>query len=111
LSDLLHPFLGTVAGWTSLLVGFSAPVALAAATAGPCFATLVPRMAPQATAVALIVLAAISQAFDQRWSKGVQDVLALIKVLLIGGLIVGGAGLGWEAPTPSRAAPGAGGGP
>jgi APA family basic amino acid/polyamine antiporter len=104
LSDLLHPFLGTVAGWTSLLVGFSAPVALAAATAGPFFATLVPAVPPQATAVALIVLAAISQAFDQRWSKGVQDVLALIKVLLIGGFIVVGVVLGshaaptWQAP-------------
>src|SRR5688572_26933907 len=40
LSDLLHPFLGYLAGWTSLLVGFSAPVAVAAATAGPFFITL-----------------------------------------------------------------------
>jgi APA family basic amino acid/polyamine antiporter len=109
LSELLHPFLGTVAGWTSLLVGFSAPVALAAATAGPFFATVVPSVPPQATAVALIVLAAASQAFDQRWSKRAQDLLAVIKVLLISGFIVAGLVLGSHAaPTwrPPEAAAG-----
>src|SRR5258708_7346364 len=32
LSDLLHPAVGYLAGWTSLLVRFSAPVTLARAT-------------------------------------------------------------------------------
>src|SRR5688572_20294992 len=34
LSELLHPSVGYVAGWASFLVGFSAPVAMAAYTAG-----------------------------------------------------------------------------
>src|SRR2546426_7528229 len=33
LSDLLHPSLGYLAGWGSLLLGFSAPVAVAAVAA------------------------------------------------------------------------------
>lgn len=104
LSELLHPFLGTLAGWTSLLVGFSAPVALAASTAGPFFATLVPGAPPDVVGAVLIVLAAASQAFDLRWSKATQNVLALVKALLLAGFIVVGLGLGssaaptWSAP-------------
>ena len=97
LSDLLHPFLGTLAGWTSLLAGFSAPVALAASTAGPFFATLFPGAPPLWTGAALIVVATASQAFDLRWSKGTQDALALVKVLLIGGFILAGVTLGSHA--------------
>ncbi|MES1158238.1 MAG: amino acid permease [Haliangium ochraceum] len=100
LSDLLHPFLGSLAGWTSLLVGFSAPVALAASTAGPFFATLVPGAPPTLVGAVLIVVAAASQAFDLRWSKGTQDALALVKVLLLAGFIVAGLTLGsHDAPT------------
>ena len=104
LSNLLHPFLGTLAGWTSLLVGFSAPVALAAATAGPFFATLFPFVPPLVTGAVLIILATASQAFDAGWSKGTQDALALVKGLLIAGFIVVGVALGshavptWRAP-------------
>lgn len=111
LSDLLHPFLGTLAGWTSLLVGFSAPVALAASTAGPFFATLVPGTPPDVVGAALIVIAALSQAFDMRWSKGTQDALALVKVLLLAGFIVAGLALGsnaaptWQAPESTGSFP------
>ena len=94
LSDLLHPFFGMLAGWTSLLLGFSAPVALAAATAGPFFATVVPQAPPAVTGAVLIVLATASQAFDARWSKGTQDALALVKGLLIAGFHRRRAGAG-----------------
>jgi APA family basic amino acid/polyamine antiporter len=104
LSDLLHPFFGTLAGWTSLLLGFSAPVALAASTAGPFFATVVPQVPPAVTGAALIVLATLSQAFDARWSKGTQDALALVKALLIAAFIVVGLALGSHA-APSWRAP------
>ena len=35
LSELLHSSLGSLAGWASLLLGFSAPVAVGAVAAGP----------------------------------------------------------------------------
>jgi APA family basic amino acid/polyamine antiporter len=104
LTDLLHPFAGTLAGWTSLLVGFAAPIALCAATAGPFFATLVPGASPRLVGTALIVLATASQAFDLRSAKGTQDALALMKGLLIAGFIAVGLLLGAHA-APSWRAP------
>ena len=111
LSDLLHPFFGTLAGWTSLLVGFAAPVALAGATVGPFFATLVPAAPPRLTGAALILLATGSQAFHARWSIGTQDALAVVKGLLIAGFIIVGLALGahavpsWRAPMAPTGVP------
>ncbi|HEY4183471.1 MAG TPA: amino acid permease [Polyangia bacterium] len=104
LSDLWHPALGSLAGWTSLLVGFSAPVALAASTAGPFFSTLVPGVRPIVVSVVLILLATLSQAIDLRWSKTTQNAFAVLKAILLGGFIVGGLAFGhhglptWHAP-------------
>src|SRR5262245_33314738 len=33
LTDLMHPWVGTLAGWTSVVAGFAAPIASSAATA------------------------------------------------------------------------------
>ncbi len=100
LSDLLHPFFGTLAGWTSLLVGFSAPVALARRDGGAVLRDAGPRRARALTAATLIVLATASQAFDARWSKGTQDALAVVKAAAHRRLHRRGAGAG--RPTPCR---------
>ena len=42
LSTLVHPALGYLAGWASLLLGFSAPIAIDAITAGAFAYTLTP---------------------------------------------------------------------
>jgi APA family basic amino acid/polyamine antiporter len=111
LSDLLHPFCGTLAGWTSLLVGFAAPIALCAATAGPFFATLVPGASPRLVGMVLILLATASQAFHLRWSAWTQDALAMVKGLLIAGFIAAGLVLGahtvpsWTAPQAPAGVP------
>ena len=55
LSELAHPALGYLAGWGSLLVGFSAPVAINALAAGT-FATIVfPGLDPRTLGVFWIV--------------------------------------------------------
>jgi APA family basic amino acid/polyamine antiporter len=111
LSDLWHPFLGSLAGWTSLLVGFSAPVALAASTVGPFFGTLVPGVPPLLVSVVLIVAATASQAFNLRWSKRTQDGFALLKAVLLAGFIIGGFVSGshdlpsWTAPEATGSFP------
>ena len=97
LSDLLHPFFGTLAGWTSLLLGFSAPVALCAVDGGAVLRHRGPAARRRVTGAVLILLATASQAFDARWSKGTQDALALLKGLLIAGFIVAGLVLGSHA--------------
>src|SRR5262245_48483872 len=56
LSDLLHPFVGYLAGWTSLLVGFSAPIAAAAVATGHFARTLGLMADPRVVALLLIVL-------------------------------------------------------
>ncbi len=100
LSELLHPAVGTFAGWTSLLLGFSAPIAAAAATAGPFAATIAPGLPPRATGIALIGLVTLMHAFDLRLSRRGQDVLVLVKAVLILGFIAIGLALGsWAAPT------------
>ncbi|HOX60119.1 MAG TPA: amino acid permease [Candidatus Paceibacterota bacterium] len=73
LSRTLHPSLGYVAGWISLLVGFSAPVAAAAtafgAYAGPWF----PRVSPQVLGTVLIVAFSVLHASNVRGGAWVQN--------------------------------------
>ena len=107
LSDLIHPWLGSVAGWTSLIAGFSAPVASAAATAGPFVETLVPGISAFHVGVAIIVGVTMVHAFHHGLSKAVQDGLAIAKVAVLFGFIAVGLVLGattWPEWQP-RSAP------
>lgn len=107
LSDLVHPSLGYLAGWTSLLAGFSAPVASNAAIAGPFAQTLIPSMEPRYVAVGLVVLVTALHAFELRLSRWSQNALAGLKVALLAGFIVMGPVLGnhavptWTPPVPA----------
>jgi len=111
LSDLWHPFLGSLAGWTSLLVGFSAPVALAASAIEPFFATLWPGVPSMLVSVTVIVAATASQVFNLRWSKRIQDGFAVLKAVLLAGFIVAGFAFGshaipnWRAPDATGSLP------
>jgi basic amino acid/polyamine antiporter, APA family len=108
LSSLIHPSAGYVAGWTSLLVGFSVPVALAALAAGAFSETLVPGWDGRFTAVLVIALVTIAHAFDWRASKWTQNVLAAIKaVLLLGFIVIGLKNGSHELPAWQPASTGA----
>lgn len=89
LSDLLHPSIGYMAGWASLVLGFAAPVAFCAAMADAYAATLAPAPA-KAVGVTLIALVTLLAARSQRLSRWTQDSLAFAKfALLIGFVAVG----------------------
>src|SRR6185503_1392211 len=106
LSDLFHPWLGTLAGWTSLLAGFCAPVATAAATAGPFAATLFPGLDEGIAGAAIIIGVTLAHTFHRGVSKIVQDELAVAKLMLIAGFIAAGLALGslaWPDWQPRRA--------
>jgi len=111
LSELLHPSVGYLAGWTSLLVGFSAPIAVAAATAGPFASTIWPRVPPLAISAALIITATLAHALDLKLSKSAQDALAALKVILLIGFVAVGIGFGkrempsWPTNPPFRLEP------
>ena len=90
LSRLYHPFMGYLAGWVSLLVGFAAPVALAAMALGA-YLTNVVAIPSETLAVGAIVLISMIHSFNIRTSSRFQSLATWFKVLLIAFLI--GAGL------------------
>ncbi|MDD1626661.1 MAG: amino acid permease, partial [Methylococcaceae bacterium] len=49
LYDYLHPYIGYLAGWASLLIGFSAPVAIDAFAAGAFLEKIGVNISPQIT--------------------------------------------------------------
>jgi APA family basic amino acid/polyamine antiporter len=83
LSTLLHPVVGHAAGWASLLLGFSAPIAIDALAAGAFAQTLVPTLNPHWVGFALVLLLTLLHAVGMTASKWTQNSLALGKSLLI----------------------------
>lgn len=110
LSDLLHPAAGFLAGWASLLVGFSAPIAVDALAASAFAGTLLPGLPHRATAAGLVVLLTGLHATGYKASFRFQNLLILVKVLLLAGFVVAGVTLGartWPADWTQPAAGGA----
>ena len=83
LSSLVHPFAGYLAGWGSLVLGFSCPVAVDALAIGAFFNTLTDGPDPRLTGAAVILALAVAHAFDLRWAKWSQNVLVLIKLAFL----------------------------
>lgn len=104
LSELLHPALGYLAGWASLLVGFSAPIAVNALAAGAFVATIVPGIDSRAVSVGAIVVLAVLHATGLRASKLGHNALVAVDALLLLGFVLVGLLLGrnswptWVAP-------------
>ncbi|HET9317422.1 MAG TPA: amino acid permease, partial [Vicinamibacteria bacterium] len=108
LSDLLHPFAGYLAGWTSLLVGFSAPIAASALSAGHFARTLWPSVSAVPFAAALVVSLTALHAAGFRTSTRTQNGLVALKSALLCGFVAVGlahAPAGWPAWEPPRPAP------
>jgi APA family basic amino acid/polyamine antiporter len=104
LSTLWHPLLGYLAGWTSLLVGFSQPVALDAQLVGYYTGTLGVDVPWRLVTVLVIAAVTALHAFDLRASRRGQDVLVAIKITLVVGFIAVGLFAGsnhWPAWRPS----------
>jgi APA family basic amino acid/polyamine antiporter len=107
LCELMHPYLGCLAGWASLLVGFSAPIAVAAVAAGHFAATLTP-VPPLAVGTAVIVVLTALHAGGFRQSRRTQDLLVAVKAALLLGF--GALGLSraagswpsWTPPSPAE---------
>jgi APA family basic amino acid/polyamine antiporter len=90
LSTLWHPMLGYLAGWTSLFIGFSQPVALDAQLVGYYTGTLGIDI-PWRVVTALVIVAVTAlHAFDLRASRRGQNILVAIKITLVVGFVVVG---------------------
>lgn len=90
LSTLWHPLLGYLAGFTSLIVGFSQPVALDTQLVGHYVNTLGVDIDWRIITVAAIVLVTALHAFNLRASRGGQNILVAVKLTLVVGFVVVG---------------------
>lgn len=108
LSTLLHPSLGYLAGWASLLVGFSAPIALDALAAGAFARAVNSSLDPRVVGAVLIIGLTGLHALRLKVSARGQNVLVALKVLLLAGFVVVGVAAGtvaWPAWTPPHPSP------
>jgi APA family basic amino acid/polyamine antiporter len=111
LSAMLHPALGYLAGWASLLLGFSAPMAIDAVAAGAFTGTLVPGVDARLVGAGIIVTLTALHAFGLMLSKWTQNLLVSVKALLLLGFVGVGLALGhnawptWTPPNPSDGFP------
>jgi APA family basic amino acid/polyamine antiporter len=89
LSRIYHPALGQLAGWVSVTVGFSAPIALAAMGLGRYVATVVP-WDPMLVALGTVLSLTALHAFDLALGRGFQIWATLIKIGVIVGFCAAG---------------------
>ena len=94
LSKVFHPAVGFVAGWVSLIVGFSAPIASAAMAFGVYASVFCPGLSQFWAALAIIVALSAVHAVRVTLGTAVQNIFTVIKLLLVGGFILGGFALG-----------------
>jgi APA family basic amino acid/polyamine antiporter len=99
LGRMYHPALGFTAGFSSLVVGFAAPVAAASIAFGQYAAAVLPGLPPLLAAVGVLVLSSAFHAFHLAAGSRFQDVFTVGKVVLI----VVFAGVGLALGEPSRA--------
>ncbi len=94
LSTVYHPVLGFVAGWISLIVGFSAPIASAAMAFGKYATHSLPGLSEFWAAFAVIIALSVVHAVKVTLGSAVQNFFTVLKILLVGGFIAGGLMLG-----------------
>ena len=111
LSDLVHPALGYLAGWASLLLGFSAPIAIDAVAAGAFAHTLHSGVDPKLFAALIILVLTGVHAVGLKFSVTAQNALVVLKLFLVVGFIAVGLWGGhnawptWQPPNPSKGFP------
>ena len=83
LSRAFHPILGFLAGWVSVVVGFAAPVAVAALAFGAYLKAFLPGLAPASAGSALVLLCAGIHLGRGLLGKHFQNLFTGMKVALI----------------------------
>lgn len=89
LSKTLHPVAGLMAGWVSLLAGFTGAIAIAAMGLEKYLAPMVSSSLPGGSVATVAVLvAAVMHTVGVRMAARIQDVVVLMKLIMIAAFIV-----------------------
>lgn len=94
LSKIFHPSIGFIAGWISLIVGFSAPIASAAMAFGEYASNSFPDLNKFWAAVIVILLLSTVHAIRVTLGSAVQNIFTVIKIVIVSAFIIGGFYLG-----------------
>ncbi|VAV99045.1 Uncharacterized amino acid permease, GabP family [hydrothermal vent metagenome] len=102
LSRIYHPAVGFISGWTSALIGFAAPIALAAILFGTYFVSIFPDVGKDSwvvkiLAVALLLIMTLIHSSNHKNSGATQSIFTALKIIFIIGFC--GAAL-WLVPEP-----------
>ena len=107
LSEFLHPAWGAFVGWTSVIVGFAAPVAANAYAASAFLQELVPALPVLPAAAAIVLVFTLAATGRLILAKGTQDALVLVKLGLVSAFVILGLVRGHHAwPAQAAAEPG-----
>jgi APA family basic amino acid/polyamine antiporter len=90
LSRIYHPSLGFLAGWISAVVGFPAPIALAALAFGKYVQVFTPGISPVVISLAVVWIITAIHLFGLRVEEIFQNWSTFLKVALILGFIATG---------------------
>lgn len=105
LSKIYHPAVGFLSGWVSAIVGFAAPIALAAMALGGYFCTVFPVIDKVWVGAIVVILITIVHSTNLLVGSRFQNVVTTLKVLLI--IIFIGCGLFMGSPQNISLAPAA----
>jgi len=105
LSRIIHPLVGFIAGWVSLLAGFTGAIAFAALAFETYIQPLIPFQLPKgALAVSLVILAALLHGIRLNVGVGIQNVVVGLKfallLIFIGIAVVSVKSYGFISNTP-----------
>lgn len=90
LGQIYHPAIGFLSGWTSLIVGFSAPIALASMALSEYVCNIYPSIDPTIFAMLMLTLITTFHAFNVKVGTQIQSVLTVFKILVILVFIIAG---------------------
>ena len=90
LSEIYHPAIGFLSGFVSILVGFGAPIALAAIALGRYSGVVFPGIDETTVAVGAIVILSMVHLVDVQFGCQFQNIFTVGKILLIAAFILAG---------------------
>ena len=105
LSDLVHPFLGYLAGWGSLILGFSAPIAADAHAIGAFANTLFDGPDARVLGAVVVITFTAMHCWSARVSHRGQNALVAVKLAFFAGFVLLALAYGnnaWPDWTPSN---------